>query len=118
MAMPRTVSPLLARLLVAVAAFLLVSMGGAIVAAPLTLPMLYLVVRADRTGPGLRAAAVTVAALTVVEIAWAATYLAVDEAQPWIWLLPLAAGATVVGAPNRGRRWWGAQRSCRSQVTD
>ncbi len=38
-----------ARVLVAVSAFLLLSMGGAIVAAPLTLPLLYLAVReADR----------------------------------------------------------------------
>ena len=105
MAMPRSVKENLARVVVAIAAFLLVSMGGAIVAAPLTLPLLWLVVRADRTGPALRAAAVAVAALTVVEIVWAATYLAVDEAQPWIWLLPVAAGAgatvALLRAPGR-----------------
>jgi hypothetical protein len=82
------------RVVVALAAFLLLSMGGAVVAAPLMLPLLYLVARADRTSPALRAAAVTVAALTVVEVAWAATYLAIDEAQPWIWLVPVAAGAS------------------------
>ena len=80
-----------ARVLVAVSAFLLVSMGGAILAAPLTLPLLYLAVRDGRMGAGLRVAAVVIAALTVAEVAWAATYLAAAEAQPWIWLLPVAA---------------------------
>ena len=83
---------------VAVPAVLLLSMGGAIVAAPVTLPLLYLAVRTGRLGGRLWLAAVVVAALTVVEVAWAATYLAVEEAQPWIWLLPAAAGAVVGGA--------------------
>jgi len=91
--MLRSVGGPWARVLVAVSAFLLVSMGGAIVAAPLTVPLLYLAVRGDGIGPGLRAAAVVIAAFTVAEVAWAATYLAVAEAQPWIWLLPAAAGA-------------------------
>ncbi|HVW35221.1 MAG TPA: hypothetical protein VHL53_21995 [Acidimicrobiia bacterium] len=81
-----------ARAGVALAAFLLLSMGGAIVAAPLTLPMLYLSARSPRVGAGLRSAATIIAALTVAEIAWAATYLTVAEAQPWIWAIPLAAG--------------------------
>ena len=86
----------------AVSAFLLLSMGGAIVAAPLTLPGLYLVARAGRTGAGLRRAAVVVGALTVAEVAWAATYLAVAEARPWIWAVPIAAGlagATALARP-------------------
>lgn len=62
--------------LVAVAAFLLLSTSGTVVAAPLTLPLLYFVFRDVRTGAGLRTAAVVIGALTVVEIAWAATYLA------------------------------------------
>jgi hypothetical protein len=78
---------------VGVGAALLLSMGGAIVAAPLTLPLLYLAMRPGRGGGGVRAAAVVVAALTVAEVAWAATYLAVAEAQPWIWLVPVAAAA-------------------------
>lgn len=82
-----------ARVLVAVSAFLLLSMGGAVVAAPLTLPLLYLALRNGQFGARLRAAAIVIAALTVAEVAWAATYLAVSEAQPWIWLLPAAAGA-------------------------
>ena len=41
----------------------------------------------------------------MAEVAWAATYLAVAEAQPWIWLLPAAAGAatatTLARTPGR-----------------
>ena len=81
-----------ARVLVAVSAFLLLSMGGAIVAAPLTLPLLYLVVRSTGLSPGLRVAAVVIAGLTAAEVAWAATYMAAAEAQPWIWLLPVLVG--------------------------
>src|SRR2546423_10604021 len=87
-----------ARVLVAVSAVLLLSMGGAIVAAPLTLPLLYLALRGGRMSAGLRAAAVVIAALTVAEVAWAATYLAVAEAKPWIWLLPVAAAAATAAA--------------------
>ena len=86
-----------ARVLVAVSAFLLLSMGGAIVAAPLTLPLLYLALRGGRMGAGLRVFALVIAALTVAEVAWAATYLTVEEAQPWIWLLPVAAAAATAG---------------------
>jgi hypothetical protein len=90
-----------ARVLVAVSAVLLLSMGGAIVAAPLTLPLLYLALRGGRMSAGLRAAAVVIAALTVAEVAWAATYLAVAEAKPWIWLLPVAAGAAAASTYAR-----------------
>lgn len=101
MPMLRSVSGPGARILVAVSAFLLLSMGGAIVAAPLTLPLLYLTVRQGEVGAGLRAAAIAIAALTVAEVAWAATYLAVAEAGPWIWLLPVAAGGSAATALAR-----------------
>ncbi|MEW6476535.1 MAG: hypothetical protein AB1679_30105 [Actinomycetota bacterium] len=65
-----------ARALVAVSAFLLLSMGGAIVAAPLTLPLLYLSVRNGWLSGGFRTAAIVIAALTAAEVAWAAVYLA------------------------------------------
>src|SRR5882762_3551807 len=103
MPMLRSVGGPWARVLVAVSAFLLLSMGGAIVAAPLTLPLLYLAVQCDRIGAGLRTAAVVIAALTVAEVAWAATYLAVAEAKPWIWLLPVAAGVATASALGRSR---------------
>jgi hypothetical protein len=90
-----------ARVLVAVSAFLLLSMGGAIVAAPLTVPLLYLAVRTGQLGSWLRAAAVVIAAVTVAEVAWAATYLAIAESQPWIWLLPVIAGAGTAAALAR-----------------
>src|SRR5205809_2776032 len=86
---------------VAVAAFLLVSYGGAIVAAPATLPLLYLALRRDETGRRLRLVIVVVAALTAAETGWAVTYVAVGEARPWIWLLPLAAGVGTVAAYAR-----------------
>ena len=91
-----------ARVLVAVSAFLLVSMGGAIVAAPLTLPLLSFAIRGGRLSSGLRLVAVVVAALTVAEVAWAATYLSIAEIQPWIWLLPAAAGVATASALARG----------------
>lgn len=75
------------------AGFLLLSMGGAVVAAPLTVPLLFFIVRRGQSASVLRTAAVVVAALTVAEVAWAATYLAMAEADPWIWLLPVVAGA-------------------------
>ncbi len=46
-----------------------------------------------------------IAALTVAEVAWAATYLTVAEAQPWIWLLPVAAGAGTAAAFARTPPW-------------
>lgn len=101
MAMPGTVGGRSIGVLVAVSAFLLLSMGGAVVASPLTLPLLYLAGRAGGTGAGLRRAAVVVAALTAAEVAWAATYLAVSEAQPWIWAVPAAACVTTLAAFSR-----------------
>jgi hypothetical protein len=86
---------------VAAAAFLLVSYGGAIVAAPATLPLLYLALRRDETGRRLRLVIVAVAALTAAETGWAVGYLTLGEARPWIWLLPLAAGVGTVAAYAR-----------------
>jgi len=87
-----------ARWLVAVSGLLLLSMGGAIVAAPLTLPLLYLAGRGGRVSSSVRLAAAVIAALTVAEVAWAATYLSIAEAQPWIWLVPVVAGSATASA--------------------
>jgi len=76
----------------AVAAFLLVSMGGAIVAAPVTVPLMYIVSRRHPTG-AFRIAAAVLGGLTMAETAWALTYLLMTEAKPWIWAVPLASGA-------------------------
>ncbi|MGH8990137.1 MAG: hypothetical protein ACRDZ7_01255 [Acidimicrobiia bacterium] len=86
----------------ALSAFLLISMGGAIVAAPVTVPLLLLAIRRGVLTGGMRTAAVIVGGLTVAQVGWAATYLILDESQPWIWLLPLAAGAAGMVGLVRG----------------
>lgn len=82
-------------IVLAVAGFLLLSMGGAIVAAPLTVPLL---VRIARRHPrrAWRGCAVVLAAATVAEVAWALVYVTAGETRPWIWLVPLVAGGAVV----------------------
>ena len=76
---------------VATAALLLATIGGAIVAAPITLPLLYVIAR-RYPGRGMRITAAVVGGLTCVEAVWALCYLALEEAMPWIWLLPAVAG--------------------------
>ncbi len=83
-----------------VAGFLLLSMGGAVVAAPVTIPLM-LVAASRHPTRAFRVAATVLSALTVAEIVWALTYLAVDEARPWIWLLP---SLTALGILAIGRR--------------
>jgi hypothetical protein len=79
--------------LLVVAALLLTSLGGAaILAAPVTLPLLYAGVRAHPTRP-FRVAGALVASLTVAEVAWAGFYVLVGEHSPWIAVVPLAAAA-------------------------
>ena len=72
------------------AAFLLVSMGGAIIAAPLTVPLLFLVTCRHPT-MAFRVTGAVLTAATVAEAAWALTFVVADEAKPWIWLVPLGA---------------------------
>lgn len=71
------------------AGVLLLSTGGAIAGAPVTVPLM---VRAAGRHPGRawRPTAALLGAATLAEVAWAATYLTVGEARPWVWLLPLA----------------------------
>lgn len=78
----------------AVSGLLLVSMGGAMVAAPAMLPLLYLVA-SRRPTRGFRTAAAVIGGLTAGELAWAITYLAVGERQPWIWLVPVVTALAV-----------------------
>jgi hypothetical protein len=86
------------------AAFLLLSMGGAIVVAPATVPLLYFAARSSGSA-GYRHAAAVVAALTAAELTWAATYVAAGEPKPAIWLVPLMAAVVTFGlvarAPKR-----------------
>lgn len=78
-------------------ALLLVSMGGAIFGAPVTLPLMYLGVRRHPT-PLYRAIAGLLSALTFGEVVWAGVYVWIGEAEPWIWALPfLGASAVIVG---------------------
>jgi hypothetical protein len=103
---PWPASPALGLVVVGVAAVLLLSMGGAIVAAPVTVPLLGLVGRRHPRG-AVRWVAVVLAAATVGEVAWALTYLTLGEVQPGIWLVPLGAAVgtgVLVVAPWRGRR--------------
>lgn len=78
-----------------VAGFLLLSTGGAIAASPVTLPLMYLA-RRRHPNCAFRFTSVVIGGLTAAEVAWALTYLAVGEARPWIWLLPLMAAATAI----------------------
>lgn len=80
-----------------VCAFLLLSMGGAIVAAPLTVPLMFVVVRHRPTG-AFRAIGAVLTGATVTEVVWALTYLAIDESTPWIWLLPLVGAMATIAA--------------------
>jgi len=84
--------PSMAWVLVVVCSVLLVSYGGAIVAAPVTIPLLFLAARSSSSN-GLRVWAGVVVALTIAEAAWAVTYLTLGEARPTIWLLPTLAAA-------------------------
>jgi hypothetical protein len=73
-----------------VAGFLLLSMGGAIIAAPLTVPLMFIAVRRHPTRV-FRITGTLIAGLTVTEVAWAAAYVTAGEAKPWIWLIPCVA---------------------------
>lgn len=90
----------------AVSALLLVTMGAAILAAPFTIPALAVITR-SRSG-WRRGSAVVLATLTVAEVGWAATYLVVAEAKPWIWMVPVmcavATGALLTARARPGRR--------------
>lgn len=77
-----------------VSTFLLLTMGGAIIAAPLTVPLLVGIARSRRGATRFVAAAIV--ALTLAELVWAATYVTVGEHGPWIWLLP---ALTLVAVP-------------------
>ena len=93
---PRAVTTTARVILLAGTAFLLLSMGGGIIAAPATMPLLFMAARSSRS-TGYRVAAGVVAALTAVELAWAITYIASGggEPKPVIWLAPLLAGIAV-----------------------
>lgn len=78
-----------------IAGFLLLSMGGAIVAAPVAVPLMFVAMRRYPTR-GFRITGTALISLTVAEVVWAATYVAISEAKPWIWLLPLAGAVAAI----------------------
>jgi hypothetical protein len=80
---------------------LLLTFGGAIVASP---ALLLLLAWTARTSPSPRVGAVAaiLSGLVGAEVAWAAAYVTVGEAGPWIVLVPVIAGILVVVA---FRRW-------------
>lgn len=82
------------------ATFLLVTMGGAIFAAPITVPLLVVAARSTKH-VAYRVWAGVVFVATIAEVVWALTYLAVGEAKPTIWLAPLLASAAAVFAYAR-----------------
>ena len=72
-------------------------MGGAIIAAPLTVPLMFVATRRHPTA-AFRAIGALLIGATVAEVAWALTYLVADEAKPWIWLIPLVAAIAAMAA--------------------
>ena len=80
-----------------VAGVLLLSMGGAIIAAPATIPLMFLAVRRHPTR-AFRIAGTVIAGLTVAEFAWALAYVTAGEAKPWIWLIPSVAAVAALVA--------------------
>ncbi len=72
-------------------------MGGAIVAAPLTVPLMFVVTRRHPT-TAFRAIGAVLTGATVAEVVWALTYVVADEAKPWIWLVPLIAAVIAMAA--------------------
>lgn len=77
------------------AGFLLLSFGAQIMAAPVTIPLLWIASR--RASPPARGALAAIATITASYAGWALAYALAREALPWIVLSPLAlAAATLV----------------------
>ena len=88
-----------------VAGLLLTSFGGlGIVAAPVTLPLLFLSVR-DHPTRAFRIAGALVGGLTAVELTWGLLYLVAREGPVASWMLPAVVGlATAYAFQKLGRR--------------
>ncbi len=77
--------------------------GGAVVAAPLTLPLLVRTGRTTSSGT-VRGLAAVIAGLTAAQVGWALVYVAVGESQPSIWLMPAVAAILAVIVVIRSRQ--------------
>jgi Na+/proline symporter len=78
-----------------VSGLLLTSIGGlGIIAAPITLPLMALVVW-RRPTRAFRIAGALIGSLTAAELAWALVYITAGEVRPLIWLAPAAAALVI-----------------------
>jgi len=89
------------QILIVPSAFLLISMGGAIFAAPITVPLLWISLSRRNLSRVWRITAAVVLTLTVAEFVWAAGYLLIGESKPWIWLIPLTLMIATAAASTR-----------------
>lgn len=80
------------------AAILLISFGGAIWAAPVTIPLLAYAIWRDGLNRRWRSAAVLVLALTAAQCVWAIAYVTVGESNPMVWLAPVVVFAMSIVA--------------------
>ena len=79
-----------------VTAFLLISMGGQIAGAPLTVPALWWAARSSRSRAA-RAGFAVLAGMTMLFVGWFVTYLELGERRPFIIALPVAAFIGTIG---------------------
>ncbi len=70
-------------------------------AAPVTMPLLWISLRRPDLSRRWRIAAGVVLTLTAAQVAWLATYLALGESKPLIWLVPVGAFALTYRATAR-----------------
>ena len=80
------------------AVILLISFGGAIWAAPVTIPVLVYAIWRDGLSRRWRSTAILVLALTVAQCVWAIAYVTVGESNPIVWLAPVVVFAVSIGA--------------------
>ena len=71
------------------AAALLFSMGGAILAAPVTVPVVTYAITRDELTRGWRIAGGLILALTLAQCAWAVGFFVLDETHLAVWLYPV-----------------------------
>lgn len=79
-----------------VSTFLLVTMGGQIVGAPLTVPALWWAARSSRSRAA-RAGLAMLAGTTMLFVGWFITYLVFGERQPLIVVIPGVAFSATIG---------------------
>ena len=79
----------------AAASFLLISMGGQVIAAPVTVPLLWWAARSTSTRWA-RGIYIAIASLTMLIVGWAVAYVVGGERQPFIVLYPTLATLTTI----------------------